>query len=109
MLLKIKISKKMEIKMNKLILILGFGVLASSAFAGNLEQNVENAHAAYKNAKAAGNLGKGVQTGKKFVTNEKSQNDLSHDARAGYKGAKGGVISPSQAESALKHAYNTNY
>lgn len=75
----------MEIKMNKLILTLGFGILASSAFAGNLDGKVETAakahaktaaHTAYthaKNAKTAGNLETDAQTDEKQISAKKAE------------------------------------
>jgi hypothetical protein len=94
--------------MNKLILTLGFGILASSAFAGDLEQNAENAHKAYTHAKAAGNLGKDLQTGEKFEKNEHNQKDLRSDAQISAKMAHTSVFSKGQAMSDGKKAFSTD-
>ncbi len=74
--------------MNKLILTLGFGILASSAFAGGLEGEAETAaykahpkaktaaHTAYthaKTAKTAGNLETDAQTDEKQISAKKAK------------------------------------
>ena len=105
--------------MNKLILTLGFGILASSAFAGNLEKDAKTAakahsqaktaaHTAYTHAKTAGNVDKDAKTGEKFATHEYSQKDLRTDAQNAKEiMEKSGSVTKGQAMSDGKTAFST--
>jgi len=95
----------MEIKMNKLVLTLTFGVLASSAFASNLQTNVQNAETAVK----SGQMSQYAPAGKNFVKTEKGQNDLSYDAKSAAGMAQGGVMTKDQVISSGKNAMGNNH
>ena len=96
--------------MNKLVLTLTFGVLASSAFANNyLETNAEHAHHALRSALASGNMSKDLEMAKPWVKNEYKQRDLMHDLKVAVEMARKSDLSKKEIKAALKHAYKTDY